>query len=105
MKTLAILLLITAPLAAQRQELGLTLGGVLSQTRGQLKLSGGTAFQANYGYRLDPKVYLIDHLPVRTSPMEFLLTIVIALAICITATLVPSWWAARLLPADGVRHE
>jgi len=52
MKTLAILLLITAPLAAQRQELGLTLGGVLSQTRGQVKLSGGTAFQANYGYRL-----------------------------------------------------
>ena len=29
----------------------------------------------------------------------------IALGICIVATLAPSWWAARLLPADGVRYE
>ena len=31
--------------------------------------------------------------------------IAVALAICTCATLVPSWWAARLLPADGVRYE
>lgn len=56
-------------------------------------------------FQLDPKVYLIDHLPVRTSPVEFLVTVAIALGICITATLIPSWWAARLLPADGVRPQ
>ena len=37
--------------------------------------------------------------------MEFLLTVGIALFICMSATLIPSWWAARLLPADGVRYE
>ena len=73
--------------------LGLAVGGAIC------------AYLTVYEFPLDPKVYLIDHLPVRTSPMEFLVTIVIALAICVTATLVPSWWAARLLPADGVRYE
>jgi ABC-type lipoprotein release transport system permease subunit len=33
------------------------------------------------------------------------LTVAIALGICVAATLVPSWWAARLLPADGVRPQ
>lgn len=41
---------------AQKQELGLTLGGVLSQQRessvGNLDLGGGLALQANYGYRV-----------------------------------------------------
>ena len=32
-------------------------------------------------------------------------TVLIALGICTTAGLVPSYWAARLLPADGVRYE
>ena len=56
-------------------------------------------------YPLDPKVYLIDHLPVVISPSEFAITSVVALLICVVATLVPSWWAARMLPADGVRYE
>jgi lipoprotein-releasing system permease protein len=56
-------------------------------------------------FQLDPHVYLIDHVPVRIGPLEFLWTTLIAVAICIVATLVPSWWAARLLPADGVRYE
>lgn len=39
-------------LSAQKQELGLLLGGVLSDTRDSVKLSSGTSFQANYGYRV-----------------------------------------------------
>lgn len=39
-------------LCAQKQELGLLLGGVLSDTRDSVKLSAGTSFQANYAYRL-----------------------------------------------------
>ena len=31
--------------------------------------------------------------------------VLIALGICLVATLLPSWWAARLLPAEGVRYE
>jgi hypothetical protein len=41
---------------AEKHELGLTLGGLLSQDRGRspnlIHLGGGTALQANYGYRL-----------------------------------------------------
>jgi lipoprotein-releasing system permease protein len=73
--------------------LGLVLGGAV------------TAYLSIYTFPLDPKVYLIDHLPVRVSPMEFLNTVLIAIGICTTAGLLPSYWAARLLPADGVRYD
>lgn len=56
-------------------------------------------------FPLDPKVYLIDHLPVVVSPMEFVWTAVIALGICTFATLTPSFWAARMLPVEGLRHD
>lgn len=71
--------------------IGLVLGGAVC------------AYLSLFPFPLDPKVYLIDHLPVRTSVSEFVITVLIALGICVTATLIPSWWAARLLPADGVR--
>jgi lipoprotein-releasing system permease protein len=58
-----------------------------------------------FRFPLDPKVYLIDHLPIRTSVTEFVATILIALGICVTATLIPSLWAARMLPAEGVRPQ
>jgi lipoprotein-releasing system permease protein len=73
--------------------IGLVLGGAV------------TTYLTLYAFPLDPKVYLIDHLPVRVSASEFINTVLIAIAICTTAGLVPSWWAARLLPADGVRYE
>ena len=73
--------------------IGLVLGGAV------------TGYLSVYSFPLDPKVYLIDHLPVRVSPMDFVYTVVIALVICTAATWIPSWWAARLMPADGVRYE
>jgi lipoprotein-releasing system permease protein len=73
--------------------IGLVLGGIV------------TGYLAVYSFPLDPKVYLIDHLPVRVSPSEFISTLAIALAICTVATLIPSYWAARLMPAAGVRYE
>lgn len=54
---------------------------------------------------LDPKVYLIDHLPVVVSGTEFLVTGAIAFGICTIATIVPCLWAARMLPVEGLRHE
>lgn len=72
---------------------GIVLGGIV------------TGYLSVYTFPLDPKVYLIDHLPVRVSTLEFVYTILIALGICTAATLVPSYWAARLLPAEGVRYE
>ena len=56
-------------------------------------------------FPLDPHVYLIDHLPVRLSGSELSWTVVIAMVICVLATLVPSWWAARMVPAEGVRQQ
>ena len=35
----------------------------------------------------------------------FLATVLIALGICVFATLIPSLWAARMLPAEGVRPQ
>ena len=58
-----------------------------------------------YRFPLDPKVYLIDHLPLRVSAWEFVLTALISICICVAATLIPSWWAARLLPAEGIRYQ
>lgn len=82
-----------------------TVVGIIGTVLGLI--AGGTVclYLEKYRFPLDPKVYLIDHLPVRTSAVEFITTIIIAVVICVTATLIPSWWAARLLPADGVRYE
>jgi len=71
-----------------------------------LLLGGGVCWYLEvYQFPLDPHVYLIDHLPVRTSAAEFIVTVSTAIVICIIATIIPSYWAARLRPADGVRHE
>jgi lipoprotein-releasing system permease protein len=79
--------------------------GVVGTSLG-LAVGGAICGYLNYfRFPLDPKVYLIDHLPIRTSMTEFMLTVVIAMAICVTATLIPSFWAARLLPADGIRPQ
>ncbi|MCB9707340.1 MAG: ABC transporter permease [Myxococcales bacterium] len=78
----------------------------LAGTFSGLVLGGGVcAYLSMYKFPLDPKVYLVDHLPVRTSWIEFALTVVIALTICATATLLPSWWASRLPPVEGLRYE
>ncbi|MCB9593933.1 MAG: ABC transporter permease [Sandaracinaceae bacterium] len=79
--------------------------GLLGTGIGLLLGGGVCLYLEAYQFPLDPHVYLIDHLPVRTSAIEFVMTISTAIVICIIATLIPSWWAARLLPADGVRHE
>lgn len=71
-----------------------------------LVLGGGVCvLLERYRLPLDPHVYLIDHLPIQTDMGVFAWTVAIALGICLCATWIPSWWAARLLPADGVRHE
>jgi lipoprotein-releasing system permease protein len=58
-----------------------------------------------YGFPLDPKVYFISRLPVQVRPQEFLITGVIAIVICLTATIIPSLYAAGLRPAEGFREQ
>lgn len=55
------------------------------------------------GWPLDPKVYLIDHLPVTIDWLSFAVTAVVAFVICLIATIWPSMSAARMRPVDGLR--
>lgn len=58
-----------------------------------------------YGFPLDPKVYFISKLPVNVRPTEFIITGVVAILICLLATIIPAFYAARLRPSDGLRAE
>ena len=60
---------------------------------------------SRYGYHLDPKVYLIDRLPIEVRPLEVLLVAGITMAISVFATIVPSQSAASLRPVDGLRYD
>lgn len=59
----------------------------------------------HFGIRMNPEVYYIDRLPVHVDPMEFLLTGIAAVAICLVITLYPALLASRLRPVDALRYE
>jgi lipoprotein-releasing system permease protein len=58
-----------------------------------------------FDYRLDPKVYLIDRLPIRVDPVEIALIAVVAILISALATFLPASRASGLSPVEGLRHE
>src|SRR6185295_19861207 len=60
---------------------------------------------SRYGYHLDPKVYLIDRLPIEVRPLEVVLMAGVTMAISVIATLVPSQSAASMRPVDGLRYD
>lgn len=82
-----------------------TLVGLVGTLLGLLIGGGIVLYLDTYPMALDPKVYLIDHLPVVIRPIEFVITVLVSLGICGTATLIPSLSAARMLPVDGLRYE
>jgi lipoprotein-releasing system permease protein len=79
--------------------------GVIGTVIGVLVGGGLVTYLYKVRFPLDPKVYLIDHLPVVINPSVFFVTIGIALLICTLSTIAPSYWAARMLPVDGLRYE
>jgi lipoprotein-releasing system permease protein len=79
--------------------------GVIGTVIGVVVGGGLVTYLDKIRFPLDPKVYLIDHLPVVMNPSVFLVTIGIALLICTLSTIAPSWWAARMLPVEGLRYE
>ncbi len=83
---------------------GLAIGGV-----GTLcGLSIGLTFcnvLSRYNFRLDPKVYLIDSLPITVHLSEILIVGAITMVISLVATLFPSIKASNLLPVDGLRYD
>jgi lipoprotein-releasing system permease protein len=60
---------------------------------------------SRYGYHLDPKVYLIDRLPIEVKPLEVVLVAAITMGISVITTVVPSLQAAALRPVDGLRYD
>lgn len=60
---------------------------------------------SSYGYHLDPKVYLIDRLPIEVRWFEVLLVSGITMAISIIATVVPASAASALRPVEGLRYD
>jgi len=58
-----------------------------------------------YDYRLDPKVYLIDRLPISVNPFEVMLVAIITMVISGLATVFPATKASSLTPVDGLRYD
>ncbi|MAQ13959.1 MAG: ABC transporter permease [Sandaracinus sp.] len=79
--------------------------GIIGTLIGLLIGGGLIAYLATFEFALDPKVYLIDHLPVVFDGSELVITSLVAVAICTVATIAPSAWAARMLPVEGLRYE
>ena len=84
--------------------LGLAIGGVGTVLGVGIGLATCYATSA-YGYHLDPKVYLIDRLPIDVRSFEVVLVAAITLVVSLIATLPPSRSAAALTPVDGLRYD
>jgi lipoprotein-releasing system permease protein len=91
-------------IAALFQVVGMTIGGLGTAVGLGLGILLGKVV-AHYGYPLDPKVYLIDKLPIKVNPSEIALVGVITLIICFVATLYPALKASALRPVEGLRYE
>lgn len=55
-----------------------------------------------YGLRLDPRVYYLEHLPIVIRPIELVVVVVGALLLSTLATMIPARKAARMRPVDGL---
>jgi lipoprotein-releasing system permease protein len=55
--------------------------------------------------RIDPSIYFIDHLPVRTQASDVVIVVVASVLIAVAATIYPSRAAAGLTPVEAIRHE
>jgi lipoprotein-releasing system permease protein len=86
------------------QVVGVVIGGA-GTVIGVLIGLGTCWVMSSYGYHLDPKVYLIDRLPLEVKPLEVLLVAGITMVISVISTLVPSQSAASLRPVEGLRYD
>jgi lipoprotein-releasing system permease protein len=55
--------------------------------------------------KMPPDVYQIPYLPFRVEPVDVTIVVVVALGICLLATLYPSHQAGRIDPAEALRNQ
>ncbi|MGE0310836.1 MAG: lipoprotein-releasing ABC transporter permease subunit [Lautropia sp.] len=81
---------------------GVVLGVVLSLNLGALL----RAVEALFGFQvLDPAVYLLSELPTRVRATEVASIALVSTVLALIATIYPSLRAARVKPAQALRHE
>ena len=54
---------------------------------------------------LDAKVYFMSDLPAQVQLGDVLQVALVALLLCLLATIYPAWRASRVLPAEALRHD
>ena len=86
------------------QVVGIAIGGIGTLIGVAIGLA--TCYvMSSYGYHLDPKVYLIDKLPIEVRWFEVVLVAGITMAVSVLVTLFPSLSASALRPAEGLRYD
>lgn len=87
----------------------LTQGAIIGMVGVSLGTVGGLLVAAAVDrwrwIRIDPSIYLIDHLPIRIEPFDVLIVVTASFLLAILATLYPSRSATRLSPVDAIRYE
>ena len=53
--------------------------------------------------RISKEVYFIDFMPVSLDITNFLIIGVIVILLAVSVTIIPSWRAGKIRPADAVR--
>src|SRR5678815_4528810 len=86
------------------QFLGVAIGGVGTLIGVAIGLVTCYVVSA-YGYHLDPKVYLIDRLPIDVRWFEVVLVAGVTMAISLGSTWAPAQAAATLRPVEGLRYD
>ncbi|MBA3542065.1 MAG: ABC transporter permease [Deltaproteobacteria bacterium] len=86
------------------QVVGLTIGGIGTVIGVVLGLAL-CHIVGSYGFPLDPKVYLIDRLPIEVRGIEVLLVAGITMLVSIVATIAPAVSASSLRPVEGLRYD
>jgi len=79
--------------------------GVIGMVFGVLAGVATCLVVSHVGIPLDQEVYYIDRLPVELHARDIILVAASAVGMSLLATLYPARLAARLPPAEGLRHE
>jgi lipoprotein-releasing system permease protein len=107
-RDIAILRTMGAPAAAIRRIFiyqGLTIGLVGTAVGTGLGLVACTVLDRYQIIRLNPDVYQITHLPFRVLPLDVVIVVASAVAVCFLATVYPARQAGRLDPAEALRNQ